>query len=678
MGDYAFVLHSQDKLLRDFTLKRFEESGLNVSPCNHPDDEKKFIIIIHTPEEVLCKEAEAWGFLKRDEKGQKREYVKAQHDLFEPPFTFQGSVKSLFTPSEASFITHELIKRVTVNEIHDFFPRPKFGVLPNDSLLLALKRIELGECWPLHGSSDERKISWTIGPLRGSFCDYIEHYFGSNLALYFGWLKNYTQWLLLPAVFGLMVFIYHYIHPEINVDNSLVSPIYTLFIILWGVLFAKSWDRKCSGLVCSWGIDAIKWRKEVRPGYRGIKRISPITGLPERFFPPNERLFRYCVSASVSIIMLIFAFFVMVFSLNLQGYIHKFSYSRNYLLYTSISWVCDEGQYFDPSGKGPIPLILLYIPVIFHVVIIQLLNKIYQEVANHLTDWENHRSPTEHANALYIKRFFFEAFDCYIALFYLAFVENDIVLLRKELVSLYTVDALRRLATETVIPFVTRKSRKIGKTTDVPASHRRFTKDYDKPEYEQFDDYLEMVIQVGYVTLFAGAFPLAAPLSVLCNVLELYSDTIKLTNISRRPEVHRVTNIGVWSLLTKGIILMSVFTNLFIFCFTSEQLMNYAPSLFVVTPLAEEVAMFSGSDHIHDIAPGAGMMVATIMMSLEHILLVLVAVIWVAVPEAPGWVEDELARQDYAKFLVTHDGQLLSVGGISATSFSALEEKKSG
>lgn len=37
----------------------------------------------------------------------------------------------------------------------------------------------------------------------------------------------------------------------------------------------------------------------------------------------------------------------------------------------------------------------------------------------------------------------------------------------------------------------------------------------DQPHYEQFDDFLEMVIEFGYVTLFASAFPLAAAMSVV-------------------------------------------------------------------------------------------------------------------------------------------------------------------
>eukprot|EP00913_Durusdinium_trenchii_P004273 g3961.t1 len=72
----------------------------------------------------------------------------------------------------------------------------------------------------------------------------------------------------------------------------------------------------------------------------------------------------------------------------------------------------------------------------------------------------------------------------------------------------------------------------------------------DQPHYEQFDDFLEMVIEFGYVTLFASAFPLAAVVSLVSNLIELKSDMFKLACVYQRPISHRMKSIG---LLAKGI-----------------------------------------------------------------------------------------------------------------------------
>eukprot|EP00665_Eupelagonemidae_sp_cell47_P005344 gene5344-759_t len=69
-----------------------------------------------------------------------------------------------------------------------------------------------------------------------------------------------------------------------------------------------------------------------------------------------------------------------------------------------------------------------------------------------------HRPPSleeEYENSLVLKRFFFEAFDCYIALFYVGFVQQDIRKLRRELIALYTADSIRRVVTETLLPQLT-------------------------------------------------------------------------------------------------------------------------------------------------------------------------------------------------------------------------------
>ena len=63
-------------------------------------------------------------------------------------------------------------------------------------------------------------------------------------------------------------------------------------------------------------------------------------------------------------------------------------------------------------------------------------------------------------------------------------------------------------------------------------------------EWESFDDYLEMVIAFGYITLFASAFPLASGLTLLCLIVETKSDMFKVFWVNRRPLPKRVKDIG--------------------------------------------------------------------------------------------------------------------------------------
>lgn len=162
-------------------------------------------------------------------------------------------------------------------------------------------------------------------------------------------------------------------------------------------------------------------------------------------------------------------------------------------------------------AEGPYPSVLPMIPVVLHAIGIMGLNGLYRHVAEWLTELENHQTDRDHNNSLIVKRILFEAFDCYIGLFYLAFCQFDIVGLRNDLFGLcvrytvqqyystymyiyvhvlycvlqiiscfhvrcvcarYTTDSLRRLATESVIPWVVNKweERDIEKPGKVHAS----------------------------------------------------------------------------------------------------------------------------------------------------------------------------------------------------------------
>ena len=61
-----------------------------------------------------------------------------------------------------------------------------------------------------------------------------------------------------------------------------------------------------------------------------------------------------------------------------------------------------------------------------------------------------------------------------------------------------------------------------------------------------YDDYLEIVIQFGYIVFLSTLFPLAAFFSLLNNLLEIRTDAFKLCMIYQRPFSQRVKDIGHW------------------------------------------------------------------------------------------------------------------------------------
>lgn len=85
-----------------------------------------------------------------------------------------------------------------------------------------------------------------------------------------------------------------------------------------------------------------------------------------------------------------------------------------------------------------------------------------------------------------------------------------------------------------------------------------------------FYEYLEMVLQFGFVTIFVAAFPLAPLFALINNALEIRLDGMKIITAFRRPVAQRVKNIGIWYGILDSIGKLSVLTNAVIIAFTSD------------------------------------------------------------------------------------------------------------
>lgn len=88
------------------------------------------------------------------------------------------------------------------------------------------------------------------------------------------------------------------------------------------------------------------------------------------------------------------------------------------------------------------------------------------------------------------------------------------------------------------------------------------------------DDYGEIIVQYGFVALFGLAFPLAAVVNLVNNLLEFRTDTFKILAVSQRPPAEIGTSIGRWMDIVSFLSNLSVVTIVGLLTITTPQLPN--------------------------------------------------------------------------------------------------------
>ncbi|KAK7116537.1 anoctamin-8-like [Littorina saxatilis] len=138
-----------------------------------------------------------------------------------------------------------------------------------------------------------------------------------------------------------------------------------------------------------------------------------------------------------------------------------------------------------------------------------------------------------------------------------------------------------------------------------------------------FEDYLEMVVQFGYVTLFSSAFPLAALCALLNNLIEIRSDAFKLCYTHQRPFGVRVHGIGIWQDVLQVMVLMAVIVN---------------------------SALIGMGDLVHRMVPGISDTGTIILIVIvEHVILLVKASLEFAIPDMPLEVATQMAKVEYQR-----------------------------
>ncbi|XP_064864430.1 anoctamin-6-like isoform X1 [Oncorhynchus nerka] len=372
--------------------------------------------------------------------------------------------------------------------------------------------------------------------------------------------------------------------------------VFAVFMAIWVTVFLEFWKRYQAELEYEWDtVEFLEQEEQPRPEYEAKcnhERINPVTRAKEKV--PYTACGR-CIRVSLGIgtvlfwIVLILASVVAIIVYRLAVF---FSFSTR--LQSDLKELEPFKEYVTAQMATSVTASII------SFVVIMVLNILYERVAIWITDFELPRTKTDYENSLTLKMFLFQFVNYYSSCFYIAFAKGKVVgypgqpvyLLGKyrneecdpggcliELTTQLTVimggKAIWNNIQEVLLPWmknlIFRYCTRVGSEKVIP----RWEQDYQLQPIGKlglFYEYLEMVIQFGFVTLFVASFPLAPVLALVNNLFEIRVDAWKIITQFRRMVPEKAQDIGAWQPILQGVAILAVASNAMIIAFTSDMI----------------------------------------------------------------------------------------------------------
>uniref|UniRef100_A0A3Q3C729 Anoctamin n=1 Tax=Haplochromis burtoni TaxID=8153 RepID=A0A3Q3C729_HAPBU len=449
--------------------------------------------------------------------------------------------------------------------------------------------------------------------------DLIRKYFGEQIGLYFAWLGVYTQLLIPPSVLGIIVFLYGILTVDTNVpsqetcndslnitmcplcdgvcdywrlssvcslarasylfDNG-ATVLFAIFMSLWAAWFLEHWKRRQMYLKHTWDLTSLEDEEVMKPEYE------------EALQEKKAKMKAHFITFFINFLCLqIFITFSAVFGVAV------------YRICMLSVWSMNP----DPEAKASVRMTVTTTGIILNMLVVLVLEEVYGAIAVWLTELELPKTTEEFEERLIFKSFFLKSMNAFAPIFYVAFfkgrfagrpgdyvyvfgdyrmeecappgclielcIQLSMIMLGKQLIQNNVFEILLKKMYRTIQE---QKGKNRGaededSETEEKRPKQQFDKDFTLEPFEGVSpEYMEMIIQYGFVTLFVASFPLAPAFALLNNVIEIRLDAAKFVTEIRRPDAVRCKDIGIWYNILCGISKFSVITNAFVISFTSE------------------------------------------------------------------------------------------------------------
>ncbi|XP_010709181.1 anoctamin-9 [Meleagris gallopavo] len=492
-----------------------------------------------------------------------------------------------------------------------------------------MKKNVFEAAFPLHEKEEVReflKEKWARW--RDIFCqqpiEKIRCYFGEKVALYFAWLGWYTYLLGFAAAVGLMVFVAgitvfnsSQVSKEIcEANDTIMCPlcdqkcpfwlladtctyarvthmidnegtvVFAMFMAIWATVFLELWKRQRAQVVTSWKLYG--WDEDEEE--LAMELINNLQHEPRRY--------RHSYLRSTIVLLLVLLMIVV-----LIGIAHALVIYR---VVATALFTQSDSEFFREQAN----LVAVMTGAVLHYITIVVMTKINRRVALFLCDLEKPRTFSQRENNFTIKIFIFQFLTNFSSLIYIAFflgringhpgnyvriagkwrleechpsgcitdlfIQMAIIMMLKQTIS---------NVVEYLVPWLAHKIRKrqkhskkkhlvLGEEEEVEdPCKKQWLSNYQLNEvniFSLFDEFLEMVIQYSFTTIFVAAFPLAPLLAFFNNLFEIRLDAIKMMRLRRRMVPRKANDIGIWLQVLEAIGILAVIGNGLVIAITSD------------------------------------------------------------------------------------------------------------
>lgn len=585
--------------------------------------------------------AEEMEIMKGDKNGVSREFTVNSLEDFLPDGMHVDDF--LTTAEKQKIIKHELENIRALPEEGCILGFPQYTLYEGQSILhVCLAKHLIKTIYPLHDAESLKKLGkrWYATLFDPQPLEEIRLYFGEAIALYFTFLGFYTTALLFPTFLGFL---------QLFVSHETV-PFFCVFNVVWVTVLLELWRRRSNELAFQWGTIGMTSLDEPRANFHGHMGKDAVTGRIQPQYPRWKTTAKlYFVSIPIVIACMLFASVFMLV----------------------LFWVED---YLKDLGT-PLAEQLMNLPSIIYSILVFIINVKYRKLATYLTEWENHRTASQFDRHRVMKLIMFEFVNTFMSLFYIAFVKQDLEVLKTQLATMLIVHQAINNFQEVLIPLFIKMYTQRTNTScykeigdefekihtrqilkNIPAIRSDDTriaeaKKEDVMDFyeETYDDYLEIYIQFGYVVLFSSVYPLAALWAVVNNIVEIRSDAFKLCMVNQRPFSKKVKDIGAWQKAFEVVGGLSILTN--------------CALMFISFHQRKDAYFFDQLQWI------------VMFVTLEHCLLGIRYLLHITIQDKPEWVRVALAKRYHASKQALKHEQISKSRGILVRKFMTVSSR---